>query len=100
MAVRQLCEPLKDYFSIGRAHVEIGSTGTRHDEEIATLEAFSRPLWGLIYLWGSGEGSELDDLYVEGIRNGTNPDHPEYWGQAQTCDPASACQLFPNQRFF
>ena len=85
-AVCNLCEPLGDYFSEGRAHVEIGFTGTRHDEAISTMEAFSRPLCGLVPLWVSGASSKIDDLYIEGIRNGTNPDHPEYWGRTTPRD--------------
>lgn len=50
----------------------------RHVKHVATLKAFSRPLWGTVPTWHT----PIDDLIVSGIRSGTNPGHPEFWGTA------------------
>lgn len=77
-----MIEPLKDYYSEGCSLLKVGKTGTHYSKRIEWLEGFSRQLLGLIpYTLGGGD-TKLWDIYVEGIRNGTNPEHPEYWGRA------------------
>lgn len=83
-----LCEPLKKYFSEGKAHLKIGHTAAHYDESTTGLETFSRPLWGLVPFLLGGGSSELEDFYQEGLRNGTNPEHPEYWGTCSSCHQA------------
>lgn len=87
-AVRQLCEPLMDRYSPGRAHLKLGETGSGCTEETAGMEGFSRVLWGLVPLAaGGGEiGEEPWETVREGIRNGTNPAHEEYWGEVGDYD--------------
>ena len=79
--LRKIITPLKDFYTPGRAGLRIGYTETSYSEDIALMEGFSRVLWGLAPLWGGGGSSELDEVYLEGIKNGTNPSHPEYWGE-------------------
>lgn len=79
-AVDQLCEPLKPHFSEGSALVRLGDSGANYDERRTRMEAFARPLWGLVPMMAGGKETDLWDRYIEGIKNGTNPDHPEYWG--------------------
>jgi hypothetical protein len=79
-AVRALTEPLKPYYSPGKALVKIGETEAHYGERVARLEGFSRILWGLVPLWKGGGESSLDAFVLEGIRHGTDPGHPEYWG--------------------
>lgn len=79
-ALTIICEPLKKYYSPGCAQLILGNTGTHYLEDVARMEAFLRPLWGLVPLWASGGDSDLLDIYLKGLINGTNPDHPEYWG--------------------
>ncbi|MEP7285003.1 MAG: DUF2264 domain-containing protein [Chloroflexota bacterium] len=79
-AVRDLFMPLKPHFSAGAARVRIGYTSAHFDDHAAELEGFARPLWGLAPL-AAGGGTFADwDLYRRGLANGTNPDHPDYWG--------------------
>lgn len=80
-AVEQLCRPLKKFYSSGGAGLYIGNTGSFCTERTAAMEAFSRPLWGLVPLLAGGGASELIGIYLKGIKNGTNPDSQEYWGQ-------------------
>ena len=43
-------------------------------------EGFSRPLWALAPLAAGGGVFDCWHRYRDGLRNGTDPDHPEYWG--------------------
>lgn len=79
-AMKELCFPLKKYYSEGKAHLIIGPTAAHYGVKTSGLEGFSRVLWGLVPLWMSGEESCLDEYVAEGIGHGTDRSHPEYWG--------------------
>lgn len=73
--------PLEPYYTSGKAGMKCGVTGVKYGEDSARFEAFTRPLWGLAPLWGGGgEIPAFDSIYLEGIINGTDPEHEEYWG--------------------
>lgn len=85
-AITATLEPLKERFSVGYAELHLGATAAIHDEAIALMEAFSRPLWGLVpHAYGGGE-SDLWPLFVQGLIHGTDPEHEEYWGDFGTKD--------------
>ncbi|MEH7250846.1 DUF2264 domain-containing protein [Neobacillus niacini] len=104
-AVKQIIDPLKPYYSKGKAKLELGSTGTSYSDDIAGLEGFSRVLWGIAPLLAGGNSSEVWDLCLQGIKNGTNPDHEEYWGEITDFDQRAvemaaygyALALMPNK---
>ncbi|GGL21729.1 hypothetical protein GCM10009037_01320 [Halarchaeum grantii] len=83
--VRELYEPLRSHFSPGNARVRPVATGSHCASAAAELEGFSRPLWGLVPL---GVHGDFDDWarFREGLVNGTDPDHDEYWGPADDHD--------------
>ncbi|SHJ05299.1 hypothetical protein SAMN02745163_01193 [Clostridium cavendishii DSM 21758] len=83
-ALIQICEPLKSYYSKGGALLKLGNSGAYYDSTCAYLEGFSRVLWGLVPLAKGGSDYDLWDTYINGIKNGTNPNHEEYWGKS--CD--------------
>ena len=85
-ACRSLLEPLKPFFSPGNTCVKLGNTATRYDEIGAQIEGYARPLWGLAALLAGGGDYKGTDQFVDGLRNGTNPEHPEYWGLARDLD--------------
>lgn len=79
-ALDRLFMPLVKYFSPGAARVRLGSTAALYDTIAVELEGFASPLWGLAP-WAAGGGHFHHwDLYREGLTNGTDPHHPEYWG--------------------
>lgn len=83
----RLCTPLKRHFSEGRAELHLGGANAVYGEKIGWMEAFSRPLWGLTPFWhGGGQNPALEQIYREGLASGTNPEHPEYWGEIRDCD--------------
>jgi hypothetical protein len=85
-AVRQLCEPLKPHYSSGCALLRLGNTCTNYGERRCEMEAFARPFWGLVPLAAGGGESDLWNTCRTGLINGTNPAHPEYWGDLTEVD--------------
>lgn len=79
--LKTLLDPLEPFFSPQKARVKVpGATAVRFDQTASEVEGICRPLWGLACLLaGSGEyrGTEW---WVEGVKSGTDPDSPEYWG--------------------
>lgn len=83
LALMQMYNPLRNYYSDGKAELHIGYTGTRYDEVSAFLEGYARPLWGLIpYELGGGNSDVWEDCLL-GLKNGTDPLHKEYWGDVR-----------------
>jgi len=79
-ALRDLFDPLLPYFSAGNARVRLDGAAAHFDRAAADLEGFARPLWGLAP-FGAGGGDFAEwHRFAEGIANGTDPKHPEYWG--------------------
>jgi len=79
--VRELTDPLLPHFSPGRARVRLGVNAAHHDDTAAELESFARPLWGLAPLAAGGGDFPHWELWARGLAAGTDPDHPEYWGE-------------------
>lgn len=82
-----LIEPLKSHYSDGCATLNLGATSAGYGNRIAGMEGFSRVLWGLVPYWaGGGENDGMHEIYIKGITNGTDPSHPEYWGDIHARD--------------
>lgn len=91
-AVLALLQSLQRYQSPGGARIRIPvSTGAHFDETAAQLEGFARPLWAVAALLqgrldGDGSLDALVSPFAQGLANGTNPNHPEYWGPISGTD--------------
>lgn len=79
-ALLDLFNPLLPYVSEGGARVRLSAAGAIFDHAAADLEGFARPLWGIVPFVAGGGHFPHWDLYRRGLANGTNPSHPEYWG--------------------
>ncbi len=80
----QILNPVKPYYSDGKAYLNLGPHTSVYGKKIAGIEGFARPLWALAaYYAGGEEGKDntFAKIYREGFTNGTNPFHPEYWGE-------------------
>lgn len=86
LALDQLVQPLLPYYSPGKGRLRLSAAGAAYSRDKAEMEGFSRVLWGLVPLLAGGGDSKLRDIYVEGLRNGTNPSHEDYWGEAADYD--------------
>ncbi|WIJ23876.1 DUF2264 domain-containing protein [Devosia sp. RR2S18] len=84
--LQDLFQPLLPYFSQGGARVRLDAAAAHFDRAAADLEGFARPLWGLTPLAAGGGEFGHWELYRRGLANGTNPEHPEYWGAVNSTD--------------
>ena len=80
----KILNPVKPYYSDGKAYLNLGPHTSIYGEKIAGIEGFARPLWALAAYYAGGEEGKDNTfarIYREGFTNGTNPFHPEYWGE-------------------
>jgi len=86
-AIIQITTPLKALYSDSCARLHIRGAGAGQTEAVADMEGFSRLLWGLVpHLAGGGRPSEIWEMSLKGIVNGTDPEHQDYWGDAGDYD--------------
>ena len=87
-AAIELLEPLIPMLSPGKALLHLGETGAIYAPEIAEMEGFSRALWAIVPMLAGGCKSiePIWAIWKEGIINGVNPEHPEYWGEVEDFD--------------
>ncbi|SPO00785.1 uncharacterized protein DNG_03533 [Cephalotrichum gorgonifer] len=79
--LRTLLDPLEPFFSPNKARVRCpGGTAVRFDLSASDVEGIARPLWGLACLLAGGGEYHGTEWWVEGLKSGTDPENPEYWG--------------------
>lgn len=79
--VNEMLSAVTPYFNKDDSGVDLANFTTHYGQRIANMEAFSRLLWGITPLLAGGQEPEQLSLYIQGIKNGTNPAHPDYWGE-------------------
>ena len=81
LLLKLLLDPLKPYYSPHGALVRLTGAGTTYSRRTIEMEAFMRPLWGLVpFFSGGGQGEEWRGRYLKGIKAGTDSKDCEYWG--------------------
>ncbi|OZJ01627.1 hypothetical protein BZG36_05405 [Bifiguratus adelaidae] len=85
-AVHSLFNPLLPAFSEGKARVQLDASAASFDRASCDLEGFARPLFGIASMVAGGAPFAYWDIYREGLKNGTDPNHPEYWGRVESQD--------------
>jgi len=85
-AVRDIVAPLDQHTSPGGAWIIPGSFAAGYSTAGAGLEGFSRRLWGLAPLAAGGGEFHGWERIREGLAAGTDPMHPEYWGDPRSYD--------------
>ncbi|CAK7202119.1 hypothetical protein SEUCBS139899_004839 [Sporothrix eucalyptigena] len=79
--LRTLLDPLEPFFSPAKARVRCpGATAVRFDQTASEVEGICRPLWGLACLLAGGGDFRGTQWWVDGLKAGTDPDSPEFWG--------------------
>jgi hypothetical protein len=78
--VGEMAAALVPYASPHGAQIRPGLNLTHHDDAAADLEGYARPLWGLAPLAAGGGDFAHWELWARGLAAGTDPEHPEYWG--------------------
>lgn len=72
--------PMKPFYSESGARVSLSGAGAHFGSAAAELEGFARPLWGLAPLIAGGLPFDDIDLFLRGLTAGSDPEHPDYWG--------------------
>lgn len=81
-----LLDALDRQFPPGASRFSLGDTRAHYDVGAADMEGLSRALWGLFPLLAGGDALPLADKYLVAIKQGTDPQHPGYWGDAAPYD--------------
>ncbi|KAI1342102.1 hypothetical protein F5Y15DRAFT_430540 [Xylariaceae sp. FL0016] len=85
--LRTLLDPLEPFFSPQKARVKVpGATAVRFDQTASEVEGICRPLWGLACLLDGGGEYHGTEWWIQGIKSGTDPENPEYWGYPRDND--------------
>jgi len=89
-AALSLLRPLDSYKSLGNARIKIPTASAAgFSETAAQVEGFARPLWivaDLLRLKAIEPDPQLQsanvrlESWIDGLKTGTNPRSPEYWG--------------------
>lgn len=85
-AVRDLVAPLDKHASPGGARIIPGHFAADYSPAGTGLEGFARRLWGLAPLAAGGGEFTGWARVREGLAAGTDPLHPEYWGDPRNQD--------------
>lgn len=87
-----LVKPLATYMSPQHARIKLPvSTGAGFSETAAQLEGFARPLWVIPHFLGAESDQQhaaaiSPEAWIDGLRAGTDPTSPEYWGELHDFD--------------
>jgi hypothetical protein len=85
----EVLNPLIPHYSPGGARLTLGFTGAIYPPAIEELEGFARVLWGLApYFHGGGTSKEFEEIYLNGLTHGTDPNSSEYWGAVEDYEQA------------
>lgn len=85
--LKTLLDPLEPHFSPNKARVRVpGRTAVRFDNTAAEIEGICRPMWALSSLLAGGGEYHGTKWWVEGLKAGTDPENPEYWGDLRDND--------------
>jgi hypothetical protein len=76
----QILEPLSSRLVRGGSGLHVGNSSAHYDERAALMEGYCRLLWGLAPLAAGGGSSPILGPAVEGLKAGTDPSGPYYWG--------------------
>ena len=90
----EILEPLRPRFNDHCTSIERDRVFAHYDAKAADMEAFSRPLWGLVPVWGGSNtedpynviSSEYAKIYRKGLSEGTDPSSSGYWGDCKSFD--------------
>lgn len=86
-ALLDILNPLKPFYGESGARLYLDATSAHYENDTIPMEAFARPLWGLVPFWaGGGSDREFEEIYRKGLEAGTDPRHPDYWHTCRDYD--------------
>ena len=79
--VNEILSAVTPFIENKGSRADLANFTAHYGQRVAGMEAFSRLLWGVAPLLAGGQPPEEMARYVETIKRGVNPDHPDYWGE-------------------
>ncbi|MBS7577676.1 MULTISPECIES: DUF2264 domain-containing protein [unclassified Enterococcus] len=83
---KRLTFNLKNFYQVRKGRLKLGTHGTVYKEDTRQIEGYLRVLWGVGPYLTQANDSELNQIYLEGITAGTDPDSADYWGDVTDFD--------------
>jgi hypothetical protein len=87
--VLDLFEPVRPYLESQGAMMDFHQGGAIFDMNASALEGVARLLWGIVPLVKGGADFDHWPLFHKAIAQGTDPEHPNYWGVMDTINQTS-----------
>ena len=84
--IMDLLRPLESSFIRSNTRIHISNKSTGCSDSVSQVEGFSRMIWGLAPLDKVDKDWPLWIKVREGLINGTNPEHEDYFGDIQDYD--------------
>lgn len=81
-----LSAAVRPHYSEASARVWLGAHGAWYPPVAASIEGVIRPYWGLIPMMMQNGLDDNFDLLLKAVTAGTDPKHPEYWGEPTDFD--------------
>lgn len=81
-----LVEPLESSFIRSNTRLHIANKSTGATDSVSQIEGFCRIIWGVTALDNVDKDWPLWQTIREGLINGTNPEHKDYFGDVQDYD--------------
>lgn len=80
-----MLNPIAIFYDGG--NVRFAKHSAWYENASADMEAFARPLWGLVPFWaGGGSDSRFEKLYIDGLIDGADRNSKGFWGDCHDRD--------------
>ncbi|WP_202300841.1 DUF2264 domain-containing protein [Dryocola clanedunensis] len=86
LLVQELLGAVTPFFKNDASRVDLANFTAHYGQHIANMETFSRLLWGVTPLLAGGSEPQQFSFYIQAIKNGTSPQHADYWGEVAPYD--------------
>ncbi|MGR7055834.1 DUF2264 domain-containing protein [Klebsiella aerogenes] len=84
--VNEMLNAVAPYFKNDASRINLANFTAHYGQQVASMETFSRLLWGVTPLLAGGSEPQHFSFYLQAIKNGTNPQHADYWGEVAPYD--------------
>ena len=84
--VNDMLNAVAPWFKKDASRIDLANFTAHYGQRVASMEAFSRLLWGVTPLLAGGSEPQHFSFYLQAIKNGTNPHHADYWGDVGPYD--------------
>lgn len=81
-----ILKPIESSFIRSNTRIHIANKSTGAMDSVSQIEGFTRTIWGAVALDNVDKDWPLWQEIREGLINGTNPDHKDYFGDIQAYD--------------